>query len=84
MIRSQLDVTAGILMEKGSGPVSGEHEVKKPQTRQQPIEVTVPQFEEWHPSHMKTGLKNRRLGKRVSVRVSIRRKSGLPALVSRL
>jgi hypothetical protein len=56
-------------MEKDLGTVSGEHDVKEPQTRHQPIEVALAQFEEWHPSHMKTGLRNRRIGTRVSVRV---------------
>jgi hypothetical protein len=62
--------TEVILMEKGSGTVSGEHDVKEPQARPQPTDrVTLPQFEEWHPSHIKTGLRNRRVGKRVAVRI---------------
>jgi hypothetical protein len=57
-------------MEKGSGAVSGEQAVKERQARRQPTEQgTLPQFEEWHPSHMKTGLRNRRIGKKVSVPV---------------
>ena len=65
-----LSVTEGILMEKGSGTVSGEHDVKEPQTRHQSTDqARLPQFEEWHPGHIKTGLRNRRIGKKVSVRI---------------
>src|SRR5215471_13321384 len=63
-------VTEGILMEKGSGTVSGEHDAKEPQARRQPTDQgTLSQFEEWHPSRMKTGLRNRRIGKKVPVGV---------------
>ena len=54
-------------MEKGSGTVSDKHDVKEPRTRQQPPHAKLPQFEEWHPSRIKTGLRNRRIGKKVSV-----------------
>ena len=64
-----LSVTGGILMEKGSGTVSDKHDVKEPRTRQQPPHAKLPQFEEWHPSRIKTGLRNRRIGKKVSARV---------------
>ena len=62
-------VTEGILMEKASGKVSGKDDVKEPQARYQPPKVVLPQFEEWHPSHVKTGLRNRRIGKKVPVQV---------------
>jgi len=62
--------TGGILIEKASGIVSGEGDAKEPQTRHQPpVQARLRQFEEWHPSHMKTGLRNRRIGKRVPVRL---------------
>src|SRR5215468_9473421 len=71
-------VTEGILMEKGSGTVSGEHDAKEPQARRQPTDqVKLSQFEEWHPSHMKTGFRNRRIGRKVPVRV---RKKSLSCL----
>jgi hypothetical protein len=54
-------------MVKGSGTVSDKHDVKEPRTRQQPPLAELPQFEEWHPSHIKTGLRNRRIGKKVSI-----------------
>jgi hypothetical protein len=54
-------------MEKGSGTASGKHDAKEPQARDRLTELVPPQFEEWHPSHIKTGLKNRRIGKKVSV-----------------
>jgi len=71
IIRSQLEPVCHrrYAMAKRSGTVSGKHCVKEPQTTHQPIEVALAQFEEWHPSHMKTGLRNRHVGKRVSVRV---------------
>ena len=57
-------------MEQGSGTVSGKRDVKEPQARPQPTDQgPLPQFEEWHPSRIKTGLRNRRIGKKVSVRV---------------
>src|SRR5262249_27246357 len=53
-------------MEKGSG----KRDVKEPQTRHQPTDqARLRQFEEWHPSRIRTGLRNRHIGKTVSVRV---------------
>jgi hypothetical protein len=52
-------------MEKGSD----KHDVKEPRTRQKPPHAELSQFEEWHPSRIKTGLRNRRIGKKVSARV---------------
>ena len=54
-------------MQKDSGTVSGEGHVKESQTRH-PLtdQGTLSHFEEWHPPHMKTGLRNRRIGKKVS------------------
>jgi hypothetical protein len=42
---------------------------KESQARGEPTEVVFPQFKEWHPSRIKTGLRNRRIGKRVPVRI---------------
>ena len=64
-----LSVTEGILMEKGSGTVSGKHDAKEPQARNRPTKGVPPQFEEWRPSHIETGLKNRRIGKKVPVQI---------------
>jgi hypothetical protein len=41
----------GILMKKGSG----EHDAKGPQQDSNDNQKTLPQFEEWNRSHMKTG-----------------------------
>src|SRR6516225_8988887 len=52
-------------MAKRSGTVSGKHDVKEPQTRHQPTDqARLAQFEEWNPSQIKTGLRNRRIGKK--------------------
>jgi hypothetical protein len=56
-------------MEQGSDTVSDKHAVKEPRTRQQSPHAELPQFEEWHPSRIKTGLRNRRIGKKVLARV---------------
>jgi excisionase family DNA binding protein len=53
--------------------VSGEIEVKEPQTRHLLTDQgTLSQFEEWDPSHMKTGLRNRCIGKKVPVQVRMK------------
>jgi hypothetical protein len=57
-------------MQKDSGTVSGEDHVKEPQTRHLLTDQgTLSQFEEWRPPHMKTGLRNRRIGKKVPLQV---------------
>jgi hypothetical protein len=56
-------------MEKGLGTVSGKRDAKEPQARDRPTKAVPPEFEEWHPSHIKTGLKNRRIGKKVPVQI---------------
>jgi hypothetical protein len=49
---------------------SGKRDVKEPQTRHQPTDqARLPQFEEWNPSNIKTGLRNRRIGKKFSVQI---------------
>jgi hypothetical protein len=51
------------------GEGSCKDDVKEPQAKHQPTKVVLPQFEEWHPSHIKTGLRNRRIAKKVPVPV---------------
>jgi hypothetical protein len=55
-------------MRKDSGTVSGEDSVQWLQGRRYPNDqVTVPHVKSWHPSRMKTGLRNRPVGRKVPV-----------------
>jgi hypothetical protein len=57
-------------MRKRLGTVSGEDGAEVPQGRRLPnAQATVPHIKTWHPSRMKTGLRNHLIGKKVSLGV---------------
>jgi hypothetical protein len=60
-------VTEGIRRQKDSGTISGEDDVEVLQASRLPTDQVIgPQFKTWHSSRMKTGLRNRIIGRKVS------------------